>query len=294
MERYATKHGVHPLIALLLVLALFIVGSILLFAKVAFASIAYTTILLYFLFSAGNHQRTELIKTIFPKKAYRIIRLIENGIILLPFLLFLLYQQQFLWALGSLALTIIFSFIDTNIQSNWVIPTPFRKFPFEHIIGFRKTFWVVALSYFLLVKAVQVGNYNLGIFSLAMVLLITMGFYLKPENDFFVWIYSSTANQFLKKKFIIAILCISVLYLPILIALYTFFPDQWAITTIATTVSFVVLGSIIVTKYAAYPDEISIPQGSLYAVSLSFPPLLIFMMWMFYSQAKQRLKAILE
>ena len=294
MERYASKHGVHPLIALLLVIAVFIFGSVLLFAKVEFASVAYATILLYFLLAAGNRKRTELIQMIFSKKKYRVIRLIENGMILLPFLLFLIYQQQFLWVPGLLIFTILFSFIETTIQSNWVHPTPFKKLPFEHIVGFRKTFWVVALSYFLLIKAIQVDNYNLGVFSLLVVLLNSMGFYLKPENEFFVWIYSGNVNQFLKKKFLVATQCISLLYLPILIALYYFFPDQWLITTVATLISFVFLGAVIITKYTSFPDEITIVQGMLFAIGLSFPPVLIFIMWLFYSQAKQRLKSILH
>lgn len=150
------------------------------------------------------------------------------------------------------------------------------------------------LAYFVVFKAIQVNNYNLGIVTLGLVFLLMMSFYLKPEAKYFVWIYANKSTTFLKKKIVVAFISASILITPLLIALIIAFESNVIISVGVFLLGFVFLYSVILAKYSAYPNEIGVPQGILYTLSLWFPPLLLFVLPLFYKRSKQKLESILE
>jgi len=153
------------------------------------------------------------------------------------------------------------SLLSSRLSANKVLPTPFKKLPFEPIVGFRKTFLVLLGILFLIIKAIQVGNYNLGIVSYGATFLTMMSYYSKPEPKFFVWIFDRTSKIFLRSKLFQCLFAAA---------------------------------SIIFAKYSAYPSEMSILEGLLYAVGLSFPPLLLIIIPIFYKKSLRNLNPILE
>ena len=59
-------------------------------------------------------------------------------------------------------------------------------------------------------------------------------------------------------------------------------------------VGYVFLITIILAKYAAYPDKMNIIQGVLIAFSIYLPPMLVFVIPYFYFQSLKQLKPLLK
>jgi hypothetical protein len=219
--------------------------------------------------------------------------MIENAILTLPFLVYLIYEEQFLVAIGLFVIAMILAFYSSKISINWVIPTPFRKLPFEYIVGFRKSLLFIILVYFITFQAILVDNFNLALATLGALFLTGMSYYLKPEQYYFVWIFSDKPEEFLKRKMISSMICSSVITLPILVSLIVSFPEMIIYSIAVQIVGYIFMISIIVAKYSAYPHEMSVPQGMLYALSLWFSPLLLIVIPIFYKQSKRKLDTIL-
>ena len=292
--RWLTNIGIIPILGLLIALALFLALSKMLFYKTEYAKWIYSIIAISLMFKLGDIKRNNELSNIFKKKDYFLLRIIENCLVTAPFQIYLLFEKEFFLGLLLVPMSIVFTLFKTN--QHWIktIPTPFKKLPFEFIVGFRKTFWLTAITYFLIIKAIQVNNYNLGLFGLGLIFLTSMFYYQKPEPEYYIWIYPSKVNHFLKRKFITSIICVSILSVFAFIGIIIGFPQNWLTTVFVFLSGYLFLGSMIVAKYSAYPYEMNIPQVFLYISSLMFPPMLLITIWIFYSQSKKRLKPILE
>jgi len=286
--------GIHPTFGIILGILLFFGLSKVLFFKTEYAIWIYPVILISVLFRLSGVERNNELQNIFSGKKYLSLRIGENLLLSVPFHVYLVFEMEFLVLLLTFPIAIGFTFIKSKRLWNRTIPTPFKKFPFEFIVGFRKTIWFIIIAYFLIGKAIQVDNFNLALFGLGLVFLICMSYYRLPEPSHFVWIYSYRTKNFLRKKFMTSVICVSILLVFGLLSVFIAFPQNWYITLAVYLGGYVLLGSIIVAKYSAYPNEMNIPQGIFYAISLMFPPMLLIAMWIFYSQSKKRLDPILE
>jgi len=291
--RWLKNIGFYPVIALIIGLVVFIVFSKLMFYKLDLAKWFYPLPALALLFKLSSSKRNDQLKNIFERSSYIPLRILENGLVIFPFLAYLFYEGAFLVALAMIPIAMILSFYTNGSTWNKTIITPFKKFPFEFIVGFRKTFWVIAIAYFLMAKGVQVDNYNLSLFGLAVIFLCSMSYFQKAEDEYFVWIYSDGSKDFLIKKLLVSIACVTILAVVGLLILLIGFPMNWLITIGVYIFGCIFLGSMVVVKYSAFPHEINAPQIILYAFSLIFPPILLFTIWIFYAQSKKRLEPIL-
>lgn len=291
--RWFRENGINPAIGFFLVLPLFIILSKVLFYRTEYGEWIYLLTASWAQNRLITAKTTFILEKNFDKKSYRLIQLCQHFLVASPFLLFMLLEQAYLAFTTLLLLSILLSFVDIKIPKNKIIPTPFRKLPFEYIIGFRKGWWLFLFLYFLMYKAVQVDNYNLGMVSMVLVFIVSMTFYIYLEPPYFVWIYKTTVHEFLLKKLIITWVCVTILNIPSITCLIFFF-HNFHTTLLVYTLAYLLLGSILVLKYAAFPDEASIPMGILYVLSITFPPLLLFTLPYFFQKTKKRLKPILE
>ena len=272
----------------------FIFLSKFLFLKTAYAPIIYLLFGLGFCINLGQKEYDVLLRQIFSKEEHLRIRLIENTIGLLPFLIYLLFEAQFLAAAALFPIGVITSYWKPRPTPTFVMPTPFKKYPFEFIVGFRKSFWFFLIILFLMIQAIRVDNYNLAIFSFGLLFFMSMSYYIKPEKTYFVWIHNRKTKAFLFEKFKVAFICMAILsILPYLLLIYIY-PDKVLITTMVLGLGFTFLASVILAKYSAFPFEMNIPQALLYGISLWFPPILLIVMFLFYRQSKRNLDRILE
>ncbi len=292
-NRRLSDFGLEPILGCLLILACFTGFSLFLFYKTEFAQSIYILISLALTSRLSETGRNDFLKLCFGDRNYISVRIIENLTSSMPFLAFLVYKQLFI---GAVILVVISLVLGLNIYKkslNFTIPTPFYKRPFEFTVGFRNTFFIFPIAYMLTFISISVGNFNLGIFSLLVVFFTTLGFYLKPENEYFVWSFAFTPKQFMIGKISTAISYTFLLSLPIILALgLAYFENIYALLAFYCA-GCMFLITVILAKYSAYPEEMNLPEGILIAVSISFPPILLLLAPYFYIKANNKLQRYL-
>lgn len=294
LNRRFKDAGFEPALAYLVLTATFIALSLFLFHKTEFAQYFYLFVALTFTAKLSETKRSEFLKMVYKKPDYRKIRIVENLIVALPFLIFLLYQQHVVSALILAVFSILLALTNFKTALNITVPTPFYKKPFEFTVGFRNTFYLFPLTYLLAGISVSVHNFNLGIFSMLLVFMIALTYYSKPEHEHFVWIYKRTAQQFLFEKIKTALWYSSLLVAPIVLILGIGFYQNTTLLLLFLLAGYGFIIGIIVAKYAAYPNEMGLAQGIPIAISLSFPPLLLLIIPFFFSQSINKLKRLLK
>lgn len=284
----------HPYLAYVLMPVLFVGLSMFLFLKTEYAHWIYVVIAISFVLKVGNIDRCNSLRSIFKRKQYYYIRMTENLGITLPFMLFLMYKFYFVPSLILLVLVVIMVFVRSSLPFNKSIPTPFRKLPFEFIVGFRKTFIWIILCILLMLKAVHVDNFHLGLFAMIIASLISISYYFNPESSFFTWVYSCTAREFLKTKIWIGLLSLTMLNVVFIVILLLAFPSMIWIIFIVQAILYLILTMTVFAKYSAYPKQMNLAQAIMFALCIWFPPMLLIVTPLFYKQASRNLKNILE
>ncbi len=293
INRHISDFGLRPAIGYLLAFVLFIGLSLALFIKTSFAQYLYLLMVISFLLNLGERSRNEFLKSIFKAGEYRKIRLLENAIVALPFVLFLVYKTCYLSALATAVCAAILAFLQFKAISNFTLPIPFSRWPFEFTAGFRKTFCLHLFAYFLTFMAVLVDNFNLGVFSLLVVFVVCLTYYGELEADYCIWIHAQKPKGFLWTKIKTALLYSSILSLPITGVLCGFYPQYTHIILAVQLLGYGYLSCFILGKYAAFPHPISLPQSIMFAVCFAMPPLLLLVIPFFYRQSTQKLTRIL-
>src|SRR5699024_5477959 len=127
--------GLEPIFAYLLLLGAFIGFSIFIFERTEFAKYIYVLFALFFIGKLSEIKRNDFLKLTFDDKKIKNIRIIENLLISLPFVLFLVYKQEILYSGILILLATVLALSNYRANLNFVIPTPFSKEPFEFCIG---------------------------------------------------------------------------------------------------------------------------------------------------------------
>jgi hypothetical protein len=294
LSRKMEELGLQPILGYIFGVLVFLGLSFYLFYKTTYAGYIYAAAGLSLVFGFGEKERNDFLKSTFPLSIYRQVRAIENGLLVLPFVVFLCYKTEILLASGLLLGAFVTSFFNSGSRLNMTIPTPFFRFPFEFTTGFRKYWLLYLIAYFVAWKAIEVDNFNLGAGSLAFVCLLAMSHYALPENDYYVWIYNCTPRRFLLKKTATAWLYLSMLTLPLVVVLSIFFWDKGWILLLVLGLGLFLIGAMILAKYSAYPQEMSLPQALFFGLSMWFPPMLLLVLPLFYKRAVQQLNAYLQ
>jgi hypothetical protein len=293
LNRKIIDFGSPLFIAYTILPILFIIASNYVFEKTEFGSYVLVLIALSTTAKLSELKRNEFLKSVFSNKDYRILRVIENNILCVPFTLFLLYKEEFLFSILLIFITSSLTLFNFNLKANFTIPTPFNKKPFEFTVGFRKTFLIYPLSYFLTYISVSVGNFNLGIGAILLIGITCISYHTKLENEYFIWNYNLTSKQFLKEKLTRCIINFSILSVPIIITLSIYFYNKIDILFLFFLICIPYQSAIILCKYAAFPNEITLSESIFTAISFMFPPMLIIVIPFFYLKAIKKLNTVL-
>ncbi|AUC83380.1 ABC transporter permease [Lacinutrix sp. Bg11-31] len=294
LNRRLIDFGLPLFIAYLLFPVFFVLLSNFLFSKTEFSKIIYILISLVFIAKLSEKRRNDFIKSILNKTNYLKLRIIENLILALPFLAYLTFKQLIFHALLLTVLAALLAFVNFNSKLNLTIPTPFKKKPFEFTVGFRKTFYIFPIAYFLTYKAISVGNFNLGLFSMLLISFVCLSYYSKLENDYFIWNYNLTPKAFLLEKLKTCFIYFTFLNVPIVLTLCFSFNKEIDIIIILSLLCYSFLATIIFAKYSNIPNEINLPEGIIIAFCFIFPPALVITIPYFYSKSIKRLNHLLE
>lgn len=295
LNRHFIDFGIPPFLAYIILIVVFISGSVFLFEKLAdLALYIYTFSGISMLLKLNERKRNTFLKIAFKTKEYLRLRIAENLVIVLPFITFLFFKKAYFYGLILGIATFFLAYITFEVPINYSIPTPFGKYPFEFPIGFRKTFFLFPITYFLTYISVTVQNFNLGIFSLLVLFFITASFYSKTEEAFYVWIFKKNPEYFLKEKIKIGVVFSTLLSLPIIIIITVFFENRFLIVIIITVLCLIYVSQSILAKYAEFPNQKSLPSVILFVLSISFPPFLVITLPYFYNKSLTQLKQILN
>lgn len=294
--RILHESGIHPAVGFALILLAFLIFSHLFFLKVTYAEYLYLFIALFSVNAIRNNERNKFLKLSFSHRDYILITIIENFAIVFPFALFLLFKHSYtsFVLLNVIALIPISSSFNLDVLANKAIPTPFYKYPFEFLVGFRKNYLLIILIYGLGGIAAYHSNFNLGMFSFILpFLLISFSFYSTNEAQFFVWVHSSTASKFLFGKIATGILYSFLLALPLGLMILFLNIDKWMILVLVELLGLLFVVTSILGKYAYYPSSINIIQGFSIGFSMIFPPFLLALIPFLFIKAKQNLSFLL-
>lgn len=294
LRRHISDFGIHPLVGFLLLPLAFILASVLLFHKTEFAAYIYILVAASAISRLSEAKRNDFLKLCFSKKRYQIVRILENIVVIAPFVVFLIFKGQLVESAVLVLLSVVFAFSKLKTWGSVTIPTPFSKKPFEFTVGFRQSMLGIIVAYSLTVIAIVVGNFNLGIFSMLLMYLICFSYYLNPENEYFIFIFNVKPFGFLIKKIATACLYSTFLVFPIALSLGVFFRADLMTLIGFQLLGFVFLATTILAKYSVYPNQINIPQIIIFALCAWFPPLLLVTIPWFYLQSVQRLKEYLK
>ncbi|MEM6316194.1 MAG: ABC transporter permease [Bacteroidota bacterium] len=292
-NRQLIEFGLPPIIAYVLAVITFVALSLYLWYKTPYAPYIYPFFALSGFTFLGNLGRNDFLKMCFSVRDYQKVRIAENGIVALPFVLFLGYQREWLVSLTLILVAVIMARWQSNNQWNYTLPTPFFHYPFEFLVGFRTTILLALFAYFLALKGISVGNFNLGLFSLFLLIGLSFSFYNQPESQLYVWIFDKRPAAFLWYKISIGFLYLTLLTIPLILLLLVYFPMHWLLIVGLHSIGFLYLSLVILAKYAAFPRAIHLPESLLIILSFVFPPLLLFTFPFFYKKAIQQLNPLL-
>ena len=290
-----TDFGVPPLLAYPLIAGFFYIVTSNVIINYTYGSYFVALMPVSFISALSKTKKIEFLKLNFQKPTFYTIRLIENLLVCLPFLLTLLLIREFLIAGGLFVVSIVLVFANFNPPSSIVIPTPFGKHPFESLMGFRKYFWVFPITYGLCFIGIYVGNFNLGIFSLFINALVFFQFYSGvTEPTYFVWIFNLSSAEFIYYKIKMGARYLVLTTLPMAILLVLFNPSLWWLVLSVELIIVVYLALFILVKYAVFPRSIDLPGGLILLTAMVFPPLAIMLLPHFYNKATKSLKPFLH
>jgi hypothetical protein len=293
VQRRIADFGIRPALGMGLGSLFFVGGSILLFQRTAFAPYIYLLLMFSAIFRLSESRRNDFLATCFPHPKIRLVRLLENGFVLAPFLVFLLIHQAWLFAIAALLGSVLLSQWTFRGGNGYAIPTPFGKHPFEFAVGFRKTFWLFGLLYFVGGMGIWVDNFNLLAFSLGAIYIVSLSFHTQPEPEFYVWVFDRKPAPFLWMKIRQAFFGAWLLAMPIALAAGIFYPHQVLLLLGLMMVGGLIQATVISAKYAAFPQEMNIPEGAVLALCISMPPLLLVFAPYFFQKALRQLKTYL-
>jgi len=293
-NRKIKEAGLNPLLGYIFGLTAFVLLSEYIFYKTEFAKYLVILACLSFQFRLSEKDRTDFLLSTYGDKLKNKIRVLENLIISTPFVFILVCKSLFPEAIILLLCSITVTLFSFHSNFNLTIPTPFSKNPFEFSVGFRKTFLLFPLTYVLTAISINVINFNLGVFSMLLMFLVTLSYYSKPEKEFYVWVHADTPKSFLMKKMIIATKNSTLLTIPISLGLLIFYPTEYNLILLFLFIGILFLWTMVLAKYSAYPSEISLPEGIIIAFALSFPPLILLVIPYFYTKSIKNLRRILN
>ncbi|WP_107037202.1 ABC transporter permease [Brumimicrobium mesophilum] len=294
LNRKIDEIGLQPVMGYILAAALFFGSSLYLFSKTPYADYIYAFVVFGLISKLNNTQRIDFLKTVFAVNNYRKIRITENLIIAFPFLLYLIYEQSFIVSFVLIFACFFQSIFDVKSNLNFTLPTPFGKVPFEFPVGFRKTFLVFPIAYFITYQSIQVENFNLGIFSIFLITIVVFSFYAKPENEIYVWNFSCSPKQFIFRKIGTGIMFLSLLIFPTTASLLLFFQEEYTTTLFFSLLSLLYIIAMILAKYSVFPNAMNLPESILLLACVFFPPLLLAVIPLFYFKSITQLNHILK
>ena len=286
--------GFTPILTYPVILISFFSASIYLFAKTDFAEFLYMLLPLSIMVQICEARRIEFLKISFSGRSFMRLRILENFMVAIPFLVFLIYKEAYFIALLLGVLSVLLVSFNAKKLTSFTVPSPFFQKSFEFTAGFRRVFFVFPLVYGLACIAAWAENLNLGLFAMSIIFFVAMNFYQKLENEYFIWSHALRPKTFLLHKVKTAVLHSTLLVAPVLFLMGISFFGSAALIAVFLLAGYGFLACITLARYSSYPSELSVPNGLLIGVCLLFPPMLLVLIPYFFIKSVRRLEPLLK
>lgn len=289
-KRTIIETGIPLLIAYPIFIALFFLVFHLLSLYPFWASCIISLSNIQILFNLSDYDRNNFLKSIYHEKDYYRIRIVENLLVSSVSIILLSITENY-WHTALIILACILFLFTTTIRF-WKtsLPTPFTKKPFEFILGFRRTWLLILVIYLLGSIGLLYGNENLGLFCVFCISICCSFYYQDPENIYFYWSNNRKPVTFLIYKIKRGILQLSILILPLIILFLILFPSSYLKIILVWFLVTLLIPTVICIKYAVYPRKISITEGLMLSLCLSFYPLVLALIPYYISKAIKNLR----
>ncbi|MGB3802351.1 MAG: hypothetical protein WA952_21195 [Lewinella sp.] len=274
-------------------LATWVAGTVYLYDRFAAAPWILIGLTMGALWPLSAGKRYDGIRQHFSLRDARLIRLTEHLFAGAPTLLLLLYFKSWLAAIAWLPVLFVLARIRRGGIGPFVLPTPFRRRPYECTAGFRRYGWLLALVYFVAWQGVAAGNVNLVRFTGVACGLLVMSFYATTPPPELVHQYRASAPRYLADKLRTATLAYGLFALPVWIALLFRWPGGWALHLLTALLGGLYVVAMIVVRYASYPHEPAFPRSVAHVAGMLVPPLLLVLLVGWYREACRRLSLLL-
>lgn len=291
--RISSDKGLNPIVTLLLYSLLFFVGIKIIYTYIMFPDYVISLCGVSIVFYFSTAKRNDFLRQFFSDGKLKQFRLLENLLIILPFLIVLAISRSFILLCLCFMSSVFISSLKTTISNTISLPTPFYKFPFEFARGIRRFGFFILLLYFLNYFAIEVGNINLSVFFMLACYLAVGLIYTVIEPIYYVWIYNYTAKEFLIYKSKIIFRYSAILGIPFIVVSFIWFPEKPLLYVWILILGFLYIIGFMLAKYSSYPFELSVNSSIILAVSILFPPLLIITLPVFYLKAVKNLSEYL-
>lgn len=255
------------------------------------SQIAVPYLALSLLLARSDLQRLEFIQSQFSKSQFHLIRLLENVVVVLPFVILTIVVGYWFSSLLSLVFAAIFAVIKPASGWGKVLPTPFRLYPFEFIVLFRRRLWLLLILIAILSIGMYVDNFNLAVVIFAvMILTVAAEVYNVIEPEHILWNFSKRRAGFLKHKLYRGCLQFFLVLMPFFIALSVRFTDKLLWLLLSAVVGCLVLILLLFIKYAIYPRQVGLLESFIFVLAAAMPLSLTFLFPYYFIKAKRNLE----
>lgn len=293
-ERASTEFGLHPTVSYILACLLFAGMSYMLLSRSTIEKWEYITTAILVFYLLASTDRLRFYKQIYSAKTFTRIRLIENAIVLAPFVPFLIYFGAYHQLIALISIAGLMSILNGTKLGSFTLSTPFYRFPFEFTAGFRLS-WIVILGlYILAFIAITVDNSLLGIFALLILTLSSIMYYQYPEPEYYIWIHNMDSRSFLIHKIKIALGYTTLVCLPLLVVIIFVWPTLTLWVILGMVCALLFLSTCIVAKYSMYPNIFNLPIALALSLGFVAPPILLILFPYLFKRAAQTLKSTLS
>ena len=294
IKRKLKQFGINPILAIGIGLSLFLLLTYLLYQRTDFAPYLLSILALLTSKAMDSSEKFEFLGLQFSKRDIRYIRLIEHQAIALPFLVVLLVTGQYLLSFILLIAVTLYAQVRFKGLHFNGLPSPYKRFPFEFTIGFRKNILFLLLAYAIGITGCVVGNYNIAIFGMMILSFIMMNYYGLPEARIIIWEDIRSSKALLHYKLVVGLRYFVLTILPLFAGILFFYPAYWHYSLLWLLILTSYFLFFILMKYYAYPDMMSLPHTIYFIACIIIPPLMLYFAYRFYRNSLNNIKMALR
>lgn len=302
--RFYSFNGMHPLLGIPLTALVHVVLSALLYDKAPYADWIYAAVAMGTVTELQNDKTNNVLRQMLTKQLFFKVKLLENVMILLPFIIIMAYYQSWLPLLSVLLLIIPYSYSSKKLPKPQIrsLATPYKGYAYEGNFAFRAMFVAYIIYVGLLVVGSLVQNPYVLFIPFFILLYCLQAAYGELESPIYIWTYRMSAGKFLRQKLYTLLRNYIITFLPFLLLGVVIYNEEWQMFLFSFCIGLLsIIGSLFI-KYHFYPSRIivQISQVVFFGITIAgigVPQMLLlsilFIVYAAY-KARRNLQTILK